>query len=199
MRPLHADVITALGQSVLRPLFLIELDFGGGNHLRLHTRTGTLTIGGNDYLGNGWLSPIDSIDEEADIRAQGCAINILGAPSEVVVFALNEASLGDVGIISFALVDSSGDIIGAPYEIFRGYLDVPTINRSETSVTMTFTLESDLKNLQRQSEFRYTSEAQKHLFNGDLGFDYVASIENWDGYWGKLVRPTWLRRKRDKR
>ena len=199
MRPLHADVITALSNSVLRPLFLIELDFGGGNHLRLHTRSGEIIYNSNTYLGNGWLLPIDTIDEESQIRAQGCTIKLQGAPSEVVTFALNEASLGDVGILYFALVNDSGVIIGTPYEIYRGYIDVPTIERTETQLNCQFTLESDLKNLQRQSEFRYTNEAQKHLFPGDLGFEYVELMENWDGYWGKGVRPKWLRRKRDKR
>jgi len=197
MRNISGSVETAIESEVLRPVYLVALEFGGSTVLNLNDRGRDITWDSRTWLGNGWLRPIRSVQETPEIKATGCEITLAGEISQLLAAALNEVRLSNKGTVYLGFLNSSDALISDPYLLFRGNLDVPTITTSGREVELVLTFESELRGLFRQKEFRYTDQSQQAFFPGDKGFQYVAAIENWSGFWGKAQRPSWVVMKRN--
>lgn len=198
MRNLTSAMQSAITESIIRPVFLVQLEFGTSIVLRLNDRAADISWNSETWLGNGWLKPIRAFDESSEIRATGCEITLSGTITELLAYSLTDARLSNKGKVWLGLLDSSDTIISDPYQIFVGRLDVPTITTNETEMTLTLAYESELRGLERANEFRFTDQAQKAIYSDDKGFEYVSSVEKWDGYWGKPERPKWARFRRSR-
>lgn len=196
MRDITGNIETAIESEVLRPVYLVALEFGTSTIVNLNDRARDITWDSRTWLGNGWLRPIRSIQETPEIKATGCEVTLTGEISQLVAAALNDVRLSNKGTVYLGFLNSSDALIADPYLLFKGNLDVPTISTSGREVELTLSFESELRGLFRQKEFRYTDQAQQGFFPGDKGFQYVALIENWNGFWGKAQRPTWVVQKR---
>lgn len=196
MRSLSAGVRTAIAASVIRPAYLVSLEFGVTTVLYLSDRARSISWNSKTWQGNGWLRPIRTFQETSEVRATGCEITLTGDVTEIVALCLNDARLSNKGTVYLGFLDANEDLIADPYLVFRGTLDVPTIVNNGGELTITLSYESELRGLDRQNEFRYTDQSQQAIYPGDKGFEYVPLMEKWDGFWGKPERPKWLRRKR---
>ena len=195
MRNLSAAMITAAADSILRPVYFVELQFPSAP-LYLTDLGSNMAWDSRLWLGNGWLRPVKSVDESPDIRATGAEITLCGCDSQIVALAMNESRQTNKGRVWLGFLDENENLIASPYMVFSGNLDTTTIQQSDSDFLVTLKFESDLMGLNRQKEFRYTDESQKALFPGDRGFQYVALMEDWDGYWGKPEKPKWYTQKR---
>jgi hypothetical protein len=198
MRNLTVGMQSAISQQTVRPVFLVSLEFGASTVVYLNDRTFDITWGGHTYLGNGWLRPLKTVEETSDVKAVGCEITLNGTIAELLSYALVDARISNRGRVWLGMLDSTNSLIADPYQIFAGKLDIPTIQVDETTITLTLAYESDLRGLERPNEFRFTDQSQKALYSDDKGFEYVVTVEKWDGYWGKPERPKWIKFKRSK-
>lgn len=78
-------------------------------------------------------------------------------------------------------------MIDDPILMFEGKLDVPSIQEGGDTSTITLSYESRLIDLQRSRESRYTNEDQQRAFAGDLGCEFVASLQEKQITWGKKL------------
>jgi hypothetical protein len=196
-RTLTAGMQTAIAQSTIRPIYFAELEFESQT-IRLTSATRDITWDSETWLGNGWLKPLNAIDESAQLRATGCQVILSGLPSSLIAVVLGQSIISKKGTIWLGLLDSSMAIITDPYLIFKGYLDVPEIDDSHEDGTVALNYESDLISLDRPVEYRYSDQAHQALFAGDLGFQYTPQMEDWNGFWGKAERVKWKKRRRPK-
>lgn len=196
MRSLTAGMQSAISATVIRPVYLVRLEFGASTVIYLNDTGNNISWSGQTWLGNGWLQPVKSVQETPDVKATGCEITLMGTITQLVTYALTDARIGNGCEVYLGLLDANQALIADPYLLFKGKLDVPTITQSDDEFTITISYESELRGLFRKNEFRYTDEAQKALFSGDRGFQYQSTMETWDGYWGKPERPKWFTRKR---
>lgn len=176
----EAEIVT----SDLAPAILFEGEFASGT-LRLWTGYGTLNWNGFDWTGAGSLLGIGSIEETVDVTANGTTIALSGVPTTLVSAAINDAQQGLAGRLYLALLASDGSIIGAPALAFVGRLDVPELTDDADTCTITISYESRLIDLTKPREWRYTHESQQVLYPGDLGFEYVTTIQDKDIKWGR--------------
>ena len=72
-----------------------------------------------------------------------------------------------------------------PVQAFSGRLDVPEIKDDADTCTITISYESRLIDLTVARTWRYTHESQQVLFPGDLGFEYVTTIQDREITWGR--------------
>lgn len=198
MRALSVGMQTAIAQATIRPVFLVSIEFGDSTVLYLNDRSFDITWDSKTWEGNGWLRPLKTIDETSDVKAVGCEITLSGTITQLLSYSLTDATLKNKGKIWLGLLDENNALVTSPYQIFSGKLDVPRIDITETEMTLSLAYESDLRGLERPNEFRFTDQSQKELYATDKGFEYVASVEKWDGYWGKPERPKWIKFKRSK-
>lgn len=182
-RDLTASVITQLQAASVEVGVLFEGEFASG-WVRLWSGVGTLSWDGKSWSGVGTLLGISGIDETNEIRASGLTVSLSGVPSDLLSAALGDARSGKTGRVYLAFF-SSGSIVADPILQFEGRLDVPAIEDGPDTATISISYESELIDLERARERRYTPEDQAIDFPGDLGFSYVAALQDAQITWGR--------------
>lgn len=182
---LTPQMLSALDAGQLRPILLYEGEFASGT-VRFWSGVGDLGWNGQTWHGAGSLGGLSSIDETTEIKANGVVVSLNGIDASVVSLVLGEARHGKPGRLWFGLLDDAGQVIADPHQTFAGRLDVPEISEDGETATVAISYESRLIDLERAREFRYTSESQQAEFAGDKGFDFVESLQDWNGVWGRV-------------
>ena len=204
-RDLSTGVSDALEQDVIYPFTAVELQFDGGNVVRLWTGVGTLVFEGQSWTGAGELLKISSVEESSEMAAKGATVNLSGVPSDILSLALSEPYQGRVGKIYLGLFSigalekengtdyillHNGDKIlletrqTSLTEIFSGFMDTMQIDESPENSIISLTIENKLLTLERPRTARYTHEYQKTVDSTDKGLEYVESIQLRDFVWG---------------
>jgi hypothetical protein len=203
-RDLSTGVSDALEDDVIYPFTAVELQFDGGNVVRLWTGVGTLVFEGQSWAGAGELLDISSIEETSDISAKGATVTLSGVPSSVLSLALSEPYQGRVGKIYLGLLtvrylqkESESYILQQDgsrieleeqettlTEVFSGFMDRMTIDEQAESSTIGLSLENKLVTLERPRIARYSHEFQRTLDSTDKGLEYVESLQLKEFVWG---------------
>jgi len=183
-RDLNASLSSAIIEPVVAPVFFFKAQFDSGSVLAW-SGYGDISWGGDTYLGIGDFGGVDKVDETSDVRANGVTLTLSGIPSQLLAIALTEPYQGrPCTLFLGALNLTSGAIIGTPYPLISGRMDVMTIEEGATTGTITLTVENRLIELFRTKERRYTHEDQQIDFPGDLGLEYVAGLQEKPINWG---------------
>lgn len=179
-RDLSPALLTALGQTVIRPAYLVDLDTTAG-HARAWAGIGSLFWGGspaNEFLGVGELGSISVIPETRDIRAVGIIIRLSGIPASMVSLALNEAQPGLDLLVYIGMFTDAGVLIVDPYLSWSGMSDSVTMVEGAATSTIQIAGENELARLQHANESRYTHDDQQIRFPGDMGFEFQEQLND---------------------
>ena len=207
-RDLSAALSGTLEDNVVYPFFAVELQFDSPNTLRLWTGYGTLVYDSVSYYGTGELLGISSVEETIEMAAKGATLTLSAVPSEVISLALQSPYQGRVCKIYFGMftTDTLLQEDGTSYilmqdgskirlesqetgltEVFTGYMNQMNIEEGPDTSTIQLSVENKLVDLERPRVARYTSAYQKDKFNGDLGLDFVESLQDQKLTWGRVV------------
>ncbi len=205
-RDLSQVTLDSIAEDVVYPFFAVELQFDGGNTLRMWTGQGTLVlVDGTSWVGLGTLLDISAIEETAAMDVRGATITLSGVPSNVLSLALSQPYQGRVAKIYFgtftqgSLTQESGPYIllqdggrielesGATgfNEIFSGYMDQMNIQEDAETSTIELMVENKLIDLERARVARFTSGYQKSIYPGDLGLDFIEDLQDKQISWGR--------------
>jgi hypothetical protein len=207
-RDLSTAISSSLEDNVVYPFFAVELQFDSPNTLRLWTGYGTLVYDNVSYYGTGELLGISSVEETIEMAAKGATLTLSAVPSEVISLALQSPYQGRVCKIYFGMftTDTLLQEDGTSYilmqdgskirlesqetgltEVFTGYMNQMNIEEGPDTSTIQLSVENKLVDLERPRVARYTSAYQKDKFNGDLGLDFVESLQDQKLTWGRVV------------
>lgn len=207
-RDLSTALSSSLEDNVVYPFFAIELQFDSPNTLRLWTGYGTLVFEGVSYYGTGELLGISTVEETIEMAAKGATLTLSAVPSEVISLALQQPYQGRVCKIYFGMftTDTLLQEDGTSYillqdgakirlesqetgltEVFTGYMNQMSIEEGPETSTIQLSVENKLVDLERPRVARYTSAYQKNKFAGDLGLDFVESLQDQKLVWGRSV------------
>lgn len=184
MRDLTSGVQTAIDADQVSPILLFEAEFVSG-YIRVWSGYGDLTWNSQVWTGVGILGAISNIEETSEVKASGITVSLSGIPSQYISIVLSDVRQGKVGKVYLGFMDSSNEVIVDPYLAFEGRLDIPAIQEDGDNSIITISYESRLIDLERSRETRYTHEEQTRLYPGDLGFEYVASMQEKEVLWGR--------------
>lgn len=183
MRALDPDVIAQIESNFVRPAFFFEGEFTS-SPIRLWTGLGDISWDSKTWYGNGWLQGFGGIGETADIKATNLEITLAGVPSNVIELALNEVSQNKAGRLWIAFLGDADYIVPDPFLIFEGKLDTAEIDDGSKSASVTFTYETELIDLEKAEEQRYTDAYQRSIYPDDTGLRYITAMADWDGFFG---------------
>lgn len=206
-RDLSYAALEAVEGDVVYPFYGIELLFDNDQTIRLWTGVGTLNFQDTEWVGTGALLDIDTVEETSEISARGARVSLSGVPGEVISLALNEAYQGRacniyIGFIvedTFGITSQDGSFIlqqdggilsldmVTMDSIFSGYMDQLNISEGASAATVELLVENKLVDLERPRVARYTSAYQKSIFSGDLGLDFVESLQDKEILWGRTA------------
>lgn len=182
-RSLDSTLLTELQAASFRPAFFFEGAFQFGIFMRLWTGIGDFSWNGNTWLGNGWLGVPDFAEESTDPQAAACGIVLMGVPQNAISVALSSLQRGASGKVWIAALDANGALAGTPYLAFSGKLDGVSMEEGPDTAIIHISYESDLIDLERPRNFRFTKESQAQFYPDDLGFDYVSTLQDAI-FWG---------------
>jgi len=182
-RNLTPAVITALGESLVRPAYLFQGNFDAVD-LFLWSGVGELLWDGKRFVGNGWLRGFPTIQESEAIVANGFAVELSGLPLSLISNILSNQTRNLPGYFWLALLDSSLQLIADPIQLLAGEMSTADIKETDQSSTISIKYESKLNKLKNAPQHRYTHEGQRAFYPDDRGFEYVSYLQEWRGYWG---------------
>ena len=183
-RDLTAGFIAELGATVKSPAIFFQGDFKTGTAY-LWSGIGQIDWNGQTWTGAGLLSSISQILETSDVRADGIVVSLSAISEEIRSLILQEVEQGKEGIVYIGFINDAGDVVADPANAFSGRLDVPSMKDTGEAITVSIAYENRLRDLEKPREFRYTNESQKLFFANDIGFEYVPSLQEWNGVWGR--------------
>jgi len=192
-RTIPAGILTALAQPNVEPFYAVEFLFddtdgtrhdeagyAGNRAIRFFTGYGTRTIGGEVYTGSGTLLSIGQMEEVSDLGARATTITLSSIPASIISLALQEPYQRRKCRIYFGLLNQSGVV-----EVFSGLLNKMTIEDASETGSISVLVDSKLVELEKASNYRYTSESHKSRHSGDTFFDFVTAIQDADLRWGR--------------
>lgn len=188
-RNLTAGMQTEVQASVLRPVIFAEAEFGASGspdsqHLRIWSGIGEITWDGKIWTGSGNLLTLSPLEESARVEATGFRIGLSGLPSTNIALALSSIRQGRPCKVWLGALNSSGAVIADPYQAQAGQIDTAEIDDAGETCTVSLVVESRLIGLFRPLIRRYTHEDQQIDYPGDLGFEYVAGLQDKQLVWG---------------
>lgn len=197
-RALHADTSAILNDGVLAPGLLAEFTLAD-QVIRITSLKRDVIWDGNTFLSNGWLLPIDGVQDSAEIGNYAFDLTLNGISTALISLILANDANSRRGSVWLAFFNSSAGIIGQPVLLYRGIIDACEIEDSFENPTATISLENDLSRFDTSQNYRFSKESQRAYFPDDRGFDYVEKLEDWSGFWGKSERPKFLRKQRSRK
>lgn len=184
VRALTSGMVTEVTGAVMRPAIFCEIEFDTG-FLRVWSGIGSFSFDSKTWLGVGDLGTISVIQEGSDLTASGITLTLSGIPQDKLDNILDDVRQGNPIRCYLGMLDSSDVLVVDPFKFFDGFTDVAGIEEGAETATLSITGENALIILNKSSERRFTSEDQIFDFAGDLGFDFVPSIQEWNGVWGR--------------
>ena len=172
-RTVPPGILASITQSDVQPFYAAEILLDSGA-LRLWTGVGTRTIDGETYIGGGDFVSVSGLEEVADLSAKNITLELSGMPSSVIQTALVEPYQRRKARVLWGTIDNPTEYV----ELFSGSLNQMVISDSAETGTVTVSVDSKLVELEKASNWRYTSESHKARHPGDTFFDFVAAIQD---------------------
>ena len=172
-----------LGQGNLPVALLFEGTFATGP-VYLWTGYGSIDWNGHTWIGIGTLGGVSPIDEGSTVEARGITVTLSGIDAGLLTDVLSEFVLNAPMTLYLAGLNG-GAIIADPIVAFAGTLDQPTIDAAAETATISINCENKLLSMNVAADRRYTADDQQRDWPGDLGMNFVNSIQEMTLYWGQ--------------
>lgn len=182
-RGVDSNQQAAVTSDAIAGVAFVQLDFG--TTLYLCSLPFSYPWNNQTWTGTGSLGGISAIQETADLSANGVQLSLSGVDTTLISTALGEQYQGKRAQIWFGPINAAtGQLIGTPIRTFVGRIDNMQVDAGETA-TITLSVESRLADFFRPRISRYTDAEQQARWPGDLGLQYVNSLQDKTINWGK--------------
>lgn len=185
-RALTAPMLAAITASVVRPCLLAKITTVSGD-LKLWNGRGDLVWGADTFAGVGHLGAVSAVNETQELRADKLSFTLSGIPQALIATALADMQWGKPAVLWLGCLDENGALIADPYQVFAGLTDVPVLDEGADTATLSIVAENRLADLERPRVRRFTHEDQQLRDPTDLGFEYVASLQDAQIQWGQGI------------
>ncbi len=194
-KSLSPTFLAQLSAGHVMPVYFVELAFANET-LYLFNGQGNMTPTGPAYsplstfpygetfTGLGWFGKVATIPQTTEIQAQSVALSLSGIPSEMVSDAIGQVRITGVATIWLGFFNTATDaLIADPVQMFSGSLDVPTVEDSGETCSITLTAENTLLSLNLAPNRQFEDADQQIYFPGDLGLSFVDALNNMSLFW----------------
>jgi hypothetical protein len=182
-RDISGTNITASSADLVRPVYFVDLDYDSGP-VRTHNGTGTITWGGNDFLGVGDFGGVSDIEEDSELSISKITLTLSGIDPNNISIALSEKYQGRAGKIYKGYLDENHQLIADPLLIFSGRMDIQEIELDKQAI-IKVSIINRLADWDKTRERRYNNDDQQAEYSGDKGMEFVARSVEKQIFWGK--------------
>lgn len=181
-RPMSTAMLDWLNGTVLPIGVFVEATFLSGT-VYLWSGMGSIVWNGQTWIGLGAMAAISAIEEGSTVEARGVTMTLSGFDPGLLPAVMTEFALLRPVVI-YLVGFNEGEIIDNPLTVFSGEMGQPTVDVSGVTATIAINCESFLLDLDVATERRYTADDQQSDWPGDLGMNFVNSIQEITIYWG---------------
>lgn len=182
-------VKNALSSQHVEVVSFAKLEFPSGT-VYLHNSLGTLTWGGNDWLGVGDLGAISQVEEALDVSPYAITLTLSGLNTTITAAALTENYFMHGATIYIGVLDADAELITTPTQIWSGYMDQMNMSvGADGGDGIEMICESELSRFNRSSNLMYTNVSQQAKSSGDLFFNHIHKVEGAKINWGASQMP----------
>ncbi len=182
-------VKAALASQHVEIVSFAKLEFPSGT-VYLHNSLGTLTWGGNDWLGVGDLGAISQVEEALDVSPYAITLTLSGLNTTITAAALTENYFMHSATIYIGVLDADAELITTPTQIWSGYMDQMNMSvGADGGDGIEMICESELSRFNRSSNLMYTNVSQQAKSSGDLFFNHIHKVEGAKINWGASQMP----------
>lgn len=181
-----SDQIATLSDTVVRVALPVQFDFASGTKYAWNGNT-ELEVGGNTYLPMYGFGQIDGLGIGGGETSEAVTLSLDGLPDQnldILASALAETGEVDQQIlaVSLQLFDDDWQTVGIPINLFRGFMQPPSVARTVGSETDggTQSIMLDAENIffgrARPPYGRNTDRDQQARSPGDKFFGFVSGL-----------------------
>lgn len=181
MRDIESTLVTVLEGKTCDVALLAQMNFDSGT-LYMWTGLGNLTWDSKTFIGGGNLIAVSGTEETQALQAKGLELTLSGIPEEQIALALTEKTRYRPFKMWLASVFEY-TVIGTPYRIFTGMMDVLAMNDKGTTAALTLSVENSLIIGQRDKRRRYTIEDQRKYYPNDTGLKNIPALQDKEVVW----------------
>lgn len=182
-RTLTPEVLAELDQRTVRPFAAVALHFSAWVYF--WSGVGDLDWNGETWKGAGELGGIGVVQETTEIQATSLDFSLSGIDEANIAIVLGESYKGREALMYLGFRDPAGAVVPDPVLVYSGRMDGSQIQQGTDAWTVTIRTESRLVDLERPPVRRYTDQDQQAEYPGDLGFEFVAEMQNKRIVWGR--------------
>lgn len=153
--------------------------------LLMHTGVGTLTVGGSNYLGIGWLGGVEKVQESIEEFTPGVRLYLTAVESVPLMAAYSESLFGkSVTLRRCWLRDNA--IVGTPEVWYIGQIGEVNVHRGDPERGNYIEINCETK-LNRSSKSSYYTKDDMIVagYSGDTFFNYLSQIATVKALWGQ--------------
>ncbi len=181
------DLLTAFKNEVdglsVNPAIFVRFEFADGN-LNLWSGYGDIVWNNAIFVGSGNVLAVDRIEETQDFRATSVSFGLNGINSALIASALTANYQGRPAVMWFAVLNENRVLISEPYQLFKGRMDIISFADNGETADFNIKCESNVVDIRKARERRYTPEDQKIEYPEDLGLDFIPKIQDIEIVWG---------------
>ncbi|WP_174286626.1 hypothetical protein [Sphingomonas bacterium] len=179
-----------------RPLLFGSVEIAlPGYDLLLLDGAGQLMVGNRLFVGRdptyGVLDTIKGLADTMGDQAPAVTLGLIPAGNTALAQLLDPSVQGSAVTIAMGCIDiAAGTAVSAPYVLFTGELDVPTVNWDANDRRIDYKVTSVAERLFTTEEGRRLSDAfHQKVWPGELGMAFVTDVETWVP-WGQKLDTT---------
>lgn len=182
-RDLTVAVRNAITAEVVTRTVAVALDFATG-FLRLNATPDDLVIDGETFVGAGMMGTISAIEETAELASSTLRMTLAGIPRDLISVALAEAYQNRPATVWEVPLDpETYQPIADPIIVFRGRMDVMTVQMTGESCTVDLEVTNRLVDWERPKRVLFSDEEQRRLHPGDTSFRFAAAMAEREVIW----------------
>ena len=109
-RDISATNLAEINAPHLYGVDMVKLEFG--TPVYCHSGIGTITYGGNDYVGVGQFGSVSNAKESENLTPSPLTLTLSGVDSSLIAEALDSGTYGDVVTIYHGYRQDDGNLVG---------------------------------------------------------------------------------------
>jgi hypothetical protein len=186
-RSMSAAMLAALQSKELLPAIFVSMQFASGT-VYIWNGLGNITWNGHTWTGVGSLGGISQIQDGAGVDASGITLTLSGIDNSLLADVNQNLQLGLPVTVYLGLFDNASptSLLADPLVAWAGRLDQSTVDVGGETATISINCEHRLVDMNVAVDRRYTHDDAQIDHPGDLGFQFVNSLQEITLYWGRV-------------
>ncbi|MBZ5621447.1 MAG: hypothetical protein LAQ69_22385 [Acidobacteriia bacterium] len=188
-RVMSSAMLAAIQAPLLRPALFVQIGFASAT-VYIWSGIGDVSWNGQTWKGLGALLGVPAVEDGVTVQARGTVLSLSGLDAAILGDCMGDFQLGLPVLIYLGLYDGAGGLIPDPIEIWSGRTDRPALDLDGATSGVQIACENRLIDMNVAVDRRYTQQDQQMTWPGDLGMQFVDSVQERLIYWGVALNST---------